>query len=122
MNRLEKEKRRKYLEARAGKSPEEIAEIDRKEAFEEEVNGLAQEIHEERFPEEYDFMYDSNADAADRKRGKNPMRPEYIAEVAERRAKLGVSPLGSDGLPTQRDTWELAYAEAKAQLGEVADV
>ena len=116
MNRLEKEKRRKYLEARAGKSPEEIAEIDRKETFEEELRGLAQEIHEERFPEEYDFMYDSTADAADRKRGKNPMRAEYIAEVAARRARLGVSPLGADGLPTQRDTWELAYEEAKSRL------
>lgn len=116
MNRLEKEKRRKYLEARAGKTPEEIAEIDRREAFDEELKGLAQEIHEERFPEEYDFMYDSTADAADRKRGKNPMSTEYIAEVAERRAKLGVSPLGVDGLPTQRDTWELAYEEAKSRL------
>lgn len=50
------------------------------------------ELHLELFPEEYDFMYDSIADARDRARGKNPMSQSYIDEVNERRINMGVKP------------------------------
>ena len=48
--------------------------------------------HLELFPEEYDYIYDSIADARDRARGLNPMSQSYIDKVNERRIKLGVKP------------------------------
>ena len=118
MNRLEKEKLRKYREARAGKTAEEIAEIDRLEAIQQAIEERAEWIHEELFPEEYDFIYDSTADAAARRRGDNPMSDEYTTKVAARRKKLGVSPLSVDGTPSNRDSWELAYAKAKSEINK----
>lgn len=49
-------------------------------------------LHFELFPEEYDYMYDSNADTKDRRNGINPMSQSYIDKVNERRIKLGVKP------------------------------
>lgn len=49
-------------------------------------------LHLELFPEEYDYVYDSIADAGDRARGKNPMSQKYIDQVNERRIKMGVKP------------------------------
>lgn len=50
------------------------------------------EIHYELFPEEYDHMYDSNADARDRANGISPMRQGYVDKVNARRRKMGVRP------------------------------
>ena len=44
----------------------------------------------ERFPEEYDFMYDSISDANEREMGRNPMSKEYIEKINQKRAVLGV--------------------------------
>ena len=52
---------------------------------------LEQKLHQELFPEEYDFIYDSFWDAKDRKNGKNPMKEEYIAEVNLKREAMGIS-------------------------------
>ncbi|NDV27525.1 hypothetical protein [Desulfovibrio sp. JC010] len=49
-------------------------------------------LHCELFPEEYDHVYDSIADAQDRARGVSPMRQEYIDKVNARRRKVGVKP------------------------------
>ncbi|MDW3116924.1 MAG: hypothetical protein R8G60_03420 [Roseovarius pacificus] len=48
--------------------------------------------HAKLFPEEYDFVYDSSADAQDRRRGVNPMSAEYIEKANARRAELGFGP------------------------------
>lgn len=50
------------------------------------------EIHYELFPEEYDHMFDSNADARDRANGISPMRQEYVDKVNARRREMGVKP------------------------------
>jgi len=49
-------------------------------------------LHLELFPEEYDYIYDSIADAKDRRRGLNPMSQAYIDKTNERRISLGVLP------------------------------
>lgn len=51
-------------------------------------NNLVKKLHDMLFPEEYDFMYDSYADARDRDEGINPMSKEYQEEVNEKRAEL----------------------------------
>ena len=94
----------------------EIKSLDLGEAIEEEIADLAATIHLEMFPEEYDHMLDSIADAGDRSRGINPMNAEYIAKVAVRRKELGVSPLSDAGMPTSNDSFKLARIEAETRV------
>lgn len=49
------------------------------------------------FPEEFDFYYDSIADAKDRRQGMNPMSVDYVDVANARRAMLGVSKLLESG-------------------------
>lgn len=74
--------------------------------YEERLKSAAQRLHMELFPEEYDFMSDSFADAEDRRRGVDPMSAEYRAKVAERRAMLGVAPYRQDAEDGLKDSYE----------------
>src|SRR5690554_7681032 len=69
MNRAEKEMLKKRTAEREGLSEEECQKLDG-------LNELVHDVHYELFPEEYDSMMDSIADANDRRRGINPMRSE----------------------------------------------
>ena len=100
MNRMAKEELRRYREARKGLSPAEIAELDRREAEEEAFQKRVRSWHGRLFPEEYDFYYDSIADARDRARGINPMSDEFIARTDARRKALGFAAYGFDGPST----------------------
>lgn len=113
INKAKKEEASKLRETYENLSPGELQEFERKQR----IMALAKEIHSEMFPEEYDFMMDSNADANDRRRGINPLSEEYTERVNARRKELDVPPLGPDGLPTCRASWEVAYAEAEKRLG-----
>lgn len=112
MNKAKKEEARKLREAYETMSEAELQEFTRKRR----IQALAEQIHAEMFPEEYDFMMDSNADVRDRRRGKNPMSAEYTEQVNARREKLGVPPLGPNGLPACRTSWEVARAEAEKRI------
>ncbi len=116
MNRMNKEIKRKYKEARQGLSKEEIAVLDRKEAIEKEIENMAHKIHIEKFPEEYDCMGDSILDAEERSRGINPMNQEYIEKIQKKREKLGVSQLSESGRRVSDDTFNLCRKEAKKLL------
>ena len=113
MNRFKKEEARKYRDARIGLSEHEIKRLDREDAIKAKINELARKIHVERFPEEYDHMYDSVAGAKERASGRNPMNSEYIAKVAIRRANAGVSALSESGISVSDDTWKIALREAE---------
>ena len=110
MNRAEKEMLKKRTEVRKGLSEEESRKLDQ---LEEMIN----KIHFELFPEEYDSMMDSIADANDRRQGINPMNADYTAEVNARRRTLGVPPLGVNGLPVDDASWKVAREEALRRLG-----
>lgn len=112
MNRAKKEEAKKLREAYESMSPEELEEFERKRR----IKSLAERIHSELFPEEYDFMMDSIADAKDRRRGLNPMNADYTTKVNARREELGVSPLADNGMPTDNSSWEVAHAEAIRRL------
>lgn len=112
MNKAKKEEARKLREAYENLSKEELKEFERKRRIE----ALAEQIHVELFPEEYDFMMDSTSDANDRRRGINPMSADYTAKVNARREELGVSPLGGNGMPTDNSSWDVASAEAIRRL------
>lgn len=116
MNRFKKEEIRKEKSAREGLSELEIKQLDEDRELEAKIADLAVTIHAEMFPEEYDHMLDSIADAADRSRGINPMNAEYIAKVAARREELGVSPLSDAGMPTSNDSFKLARIKAEARI------
>jgi hypothetical protein len=116
MNRAKKEEARKRAEARKGLSPEEVEILDAADAIEEKVEELAREIHARDFPEEYDFMGDSSADAKDRRKGSNPMAADYIAEVQARRTSLGVSPLDDNGMAVSNETYQLCLERARRQV------
>ena len=105
MNRVAKEMAKKRAEAVKGLSVEEVFKLD-------QLKLLTKKVHFEMFPEEYDEQMDSISDANDRLRGKNPMRAEYVAKVNDRRKVLGVSPLGDNGMPTDKESWEVAHTEA----------
>ena len=106
MNRAAKEMAKKRAEAVKGLSAEEVFKLD-------QLKSLTKKVHFEMFPEEYDEQMDSISDANDRRRGKNPMRAEYVAKVNDCRKVLGVSPLGDNGMPTDQESWEVAHAEAE---------
>ena len=74
--------------------------------YEQKIQDDVQNLHYELFPEEYDFMLDSNADLADRNRGINPMSKKYQEEVAERRRTMGVAPLGKKGSNGMKGSYE----------------
>lgn len=116
MNRHKREELRQLAQARSGLTTEQIAALDAKDLAAQKLSDLASQIHREKFPEEYDFMYDSSWDAHDRKKGINPMRQEYIDAVNSRRAALGVMPLTESGMPVSSDSRELCWEEAKHQL------
>jgi hypothetical protein len=110
MNRVEKERAKKRAALCRELGEEQVQKMELAEA-------LAKKLHQEMFPEEYDYMMDSISDANDRRRGINPMSAEYTAEVNARRAELGVSPLGQDGMPVDSSSWEVANKEALKRLG-----
>lgn len=116
MNRFKKEEARKYREARTGLSELEIKRLDRDELRNSEIFELAQSIHEEWFPEEYDHVYDSVAEAKERKRGINPMSEGYTADVETRRKAMAVSLLSESGMPICNDSWKIAYTEAETRM------
>jgi hypothetical protein len=119
MNRFKKEKIKRHHEERKSLAPEQIKALDLQEIENAEIQKLAQKIHTERFPEEYDFMYDDHTDVADRKKRKNPMSDEYIAKISEKRKTLGVSQLSENGMPESNDTWELCFQEAKKDIRDL---
>jgi hypothetical protein len=110
MNRAEKEMLKKRTAEREGLSQEECRKLD-------ELNKLVHDVHYELFPEEYDAMMDSIADANDRRHGINPMSVDYTEKVNARRKDRGVPPLGANGLPTDDSSWDVAREEALRRLG-----
>lgn len=106
-NRWKREIRKNKAEAREGLRPEEISVLDAKEEREAEIRRKASVLHREMFPEEYDHIYDSIADASDRAHGKNPMCREYPEEVNARRVGMGVAPLSENGMATSDESYHL---------------
>ncbi|WP_351089138.1 hypothetical protein [Shewanella sp. S1-49-MNA-CIBAN-0167] len=70
----------------------------------------AYDLHATLFPEEYDFIYDSNVDAKERKKGINPMNQEYTDRMNQKRIELGISPLGSGGKEEDSSSIELCHS------------
>ena len=66
---------------------------------------LARSLHIDIFPEEYDCILDSIADAYERSKGINPMSSEYIERVNKRRAKLGFGPYLGGALDDSTQGW-----------------
>jgi len=116
MNRFKKEELKKRMEARKGLTPDEIKTLDVEEAEDKAVEELTRKIHAERFPEEYDFMFDSHVDVSDRRKGNNPMSDEYVAKVNEKRRRSGVSQLSENGMATSDDTMELCRQETRKEI------
>jgi len=119
MNRAKKEEMKKRSAARKGLSPEQIKKLDADEVKNEAIEKLARKVHADRFPEEYDFMGDSCAEASERGRGVNPMREEYIEKVNEKRRRLGVSMLSESGDRTGNDTMEQCVKDAERETREL---
>jgi len=122
MNRFKKEEKRKREEARRGLTKEEIADLDAKEALHEKILEEAHKLHIELFSEEYDYMYDSNADIKDRERGICPVGKNYIKRMNKRRESLGVAPLDSMGMPTSDDSWQLCLELIKKKRAKTPEV
>ena len=116
MNRFKTEEAIKHRESRSGLSEQEVNKLGREEAIQNEITILARSIHAERFPEEYNFIFDDHVDYANRKKGINPMNDDSINKVAVERAELNVSPLGDNGMSVSDDTWGIAYAEAESRI------
>jgi len=119
MNRLQKENIRKCNDAKKGKSPEEINELDKQDLLNEEIEKLARKHHLQEFPEEYDYMSDDAADYNNRiHRNINPMRQSYIDEINERRISKGFLALAENGMPINQDTYEYCVEKARKLFSE----
>lgn len=116
MNRMKKEEIKKYNEARKGLSKAEIDTLNLKDEIKGKIEKLARSIHAEKFPEEYDYMYDSFADLKDRQKGINPMSQEYIDKIRKKRSEIGVAQLDEDGTAVSDETYKLCLAEAKVLI------
>jgi hypothetical protein len=99
-NRRKKREEKERCNEGQGPSPDEVKALNEKDVAYEALLAEAREFHRELFPEEYDFMLDSIADARKRARGVNPMTSEYQNKINHRRARMGFDPLGKDGMPT----------------------
>lgn len=53
---------------------------------------VIQSLHVKLFPEDYDHIMDSSSEAADRKRGKDPMSEEYRERWKAKRRRLVLTP------------------------------
>jgi hypothetical protein len=113
MNRLKREEIRKKQQIREGLSPDQLKRLDAEDENSKKIEALARKNHAKKFPEEYDFQYDSFADAKDRARGINPMSQHYIEKVKKKRVDLGVSPLSESGDSTSDDTMKMCLKEAR---------
>lgn len=118
MKKLKREELKAKTLQQEGKTAAEIEFIEQEEAKQAEVLALANKIHSEIFPEEYDYIYDSIADVSDRKRGINPMNKEYIEKVNAKRITAGVTSLAANGMSQSKDSWEIAYREALSRISE----
>jgi len=118
MNRFKKEEARAYQKAREGLSEADIKRVNEEDARNQQISQLSRTLHFELFPEESDNQLDSISDAADRRRGINPMNAEYTAKVNARREELGAGPLGPNGVPTTDASWDVAYREARKRVAE----
>lgn len=79
-----------------------------------EILDNAKKLHLFLFQEEFDHMYDSYADAKDRANRISPINKEYREKVKDKRKKLGVSPLSSDGNSTDNTSMQLCIVECTA--------
>lgn len=97
MNRVEKEKNKKYQEIVKDMSIEDKHNYDFLLKLQTNFKSLVNELHVKLFPEEYDYVYDSGVDANARRLGENPMSEEYVNKMNDKRVKLGFLPLTQDG-------------------------
>lgn len=103
MNRLKKYENEKYIQKVKNMSSEDKKNYDFLLSIQSSFNSLVNELHIKLFPEECDFMYDSNVDANRRRLGENPMSEEYIEKMNNKRVKLGFQPLREDGYAVDSD-------------------
>ncbi|RUO58665.1 hypothetical protein [Pseudidiomarina marina] len=83
------------------------------------IKRVADILYNCNFPEEYDFVYDSILESKERRQGTNPMHRDYIEIVQRRRLQLGVTPLGSNGKPTDLSSNEKALQWAIEHFEEL---
>lgn len=74
------------------------------EKLENDIRNILNKFHSELFYEEYDYMYDTSAEAEARANGKNPMDKKYVNETQKKRKDLGVTPLNNNGTPSDYST------------------
>jgi len=112
MNRFKKEEKKRHDQARKELTGDQVAALDLEDERARKIETLAREIHIDKFPEEYDFMYDSGADIKDRKNNINPMNQKYIDKTKKKRSDLKVSQLSEAGMPLSDDTMKLCLQDA----------
>lgn len=78
------------------------------------MNDNVKNLHGILFSEEYDYMMDSRVDSKERSNGNNPMSSEYIKKIEDKRSKLGVSQLGTNGMPVSNDSLLFCVREIEA--------
>ena len=114
MNRYRKEETKKYNAAREGITAEQIQELDAQKLEQALISRLSRKVHAVHFPEEYDWMHDDSVDSKTRQKGQNPMCPDYIKRICEKRRQQGVSPLKENGEANSNETMELCEQSVRA--------
>ena len=78
MNKFKKEENKKYQESVKNMNQDDKKNYDFLLTLQNQFENLTNELHVKLFPEEFDFMLDSNSDVYRRAQGINPMSEEYI--------------------------------------------
>lgn len=72
-------------------------------------------LHQELFPEEYDFMMDSGVEHKLRRQGVSPMAKDYLKQVNSRRSHLGVSEILGIETSLSEESWDYCFKILKAK-------
>ncbi|MDE4139995.1 hypothetical protein [Phaeobacter gallaeciensis] len=75
-------------------------------------------LHQELFPEEYDFMMDSGVDLKIRRQGGSPMSDDYLKRVNYRRVRLGVPEISGVEVTLSAHSWDFCMEAVLAQQSE----
>lgn len=107
MNRLKKEDIKRFKEYTKNMNQKDIESYRLLLDLQENFDFLTRNLKAEFFQEEIDWYYDDSFDSSRRKNGENPMRPDYIEKMNNKRIELGFLPLSQNGFAQdEKKTYE----------------
>lgn len=116
MHRAKKEEKIKHDEARKDLTEDEVLVINLKDKINKKIKKLAKNIHAKKFPEEYEFMYESGLDTIEQPKGVSTMSEECIEKIRIKREEFDVAQLTENRKPVSDESYRVCLEEAKLKI------